>query len=637
MSSSPAPYRKSAPTPAPGARKERAARLLAAFHEEQQAQPVLDTELLKRLLPYTRPHATLFIAALALMPIAAVASLFLPLLVKRAIDAAVAHESSSILVGITGLFFLAVSIEFAARFGQVYTMQLGGQRVMADLRRAVFVHVQRLRVGYFDRTPVGRIVTRITNDIDTMTELFASGAVTAVGDILMLVGIVAFMLALDWRLSLVAFAALPPLAIAVEIFRRYARVAFRAIRARTAQLNAYLSEQVQGIAIVQAFGREAACAEDYDVINRAYRDANRRSILFDALLYSTVESVAAVCIALVLWYAGVRAGALPDNTASLLYVGTVVAFFDYIQRFFVPIRDLSTKYTIVQQSLASSERIFSLLDVVEPDAPVVDVPKLRTPVPSDVVIRFDDVHFEYRPGEPVLRGVSFDVKRGEKIAIVGATGAGKTTITALLLRLYEITSGAVVVAGQDVRAADRTSLRQRFAVVPQDVFLFAGTVLENVALGDPKPDAARAMRALERVGASALVQSREGGLATRCVERGANFSAGERQLLAFARALYRDAELLVLDEATANVDSETEARLQAAVDEVLAGRTAIVIAHRLSTIRKADRILVFHRGEIVEEGTHEALLARGGVYARLHQLQFAADAAVPPVAAPRAP
>ena len=637
MSSSPAPYRTSVPTPAAGERKERAARLLAAFHEEQQAPPKLDTELLKRLLPYTRPHAALFIAALALMPVAAVASLFLPLLVKRAIDAAVAQQSSSILVTITGLFFLAVSIEFAARFGQVYTMQLGGQRAMADLRRAVFVHVQRLRVGYFDRTPVGRIVTRITNDIDTMTELFASGAVTAVGDILMLVGIVAFMLALDWRLSLVAFAALPPLAVAVEIFRRYARAAFRAIRARTAQLNAYLSEQVQGIAIVQAFGREAACAEDYDVINRAYRDANRRSILFDALLYSTVESVAAVCIALVLWYAAVRTGALPDNTASLLYVGTVVAFFDYIQRFFVPIRDLSTKYTIVQQSLASAERIFALLDVVEPDAPVVVVPPPRTPVPSDVVIRFDDVHFEYRAGEPVLRGVSFDVKRGEKIAIVGATGAGKTTITALLLRLYEISSGAVSVAGEDVRAVDRTLLRKRFAVVPQDVFLFAGTVLENVALGDPTPDPARARRALERVGAAALVDGREGGLAARCVERGANFSAGERQLLAFARALYRDAELLVLDEATANVDSETEARLQSAVDEVLAGRTAIVIAHRLSTIRKADRILVFHRGEIVEQGTHEALLALGGVYARLHQLQFAADAAVAPVVASPAP
>lgn len=617
-----------------GEGKDRAARLLAAFHEEAEAPPALDTVLLRRLLPYAKPHLPLFLAGFGLLPVAAGASLFFPLLVKRAIDAAVAHRPSSVLVGITGYFFLAVAVEFIARFAQVYTMQLGGQRAMADLRRAVFVHVQGLRVGYFDRTPIGRVVTRITNDIDTLAEIFASGAVTAVGDIFMLVGIVAFMLALDWRLSLVAFAALPPLAAVVEIFRRYARAAFRAIRARTAQLNAYLSEQVQGIAIVQAFGREAACAEDYDLINRAYRDANQRSIKFDALLYSTVESVAAACIALVLWYAGVRAGALADRTASLVYVGTVVAFYDYIQRFFVPIRDLSTKYTVVQQSLASAERIFSLLDVDEPDAPtVVEVPPLRAPVPSDVVVRFDEVRFEYRPGEPVLRGVSFDVKRGEKIAVVGATGAGKTTVTALLLRLYEVSGGAVLVDGRDVRSIERAELRRRFAVVPQDVFLFAGTVLENIAVGDPTPDEARARRALERVGASGLVDGREGGLAAHCQERGANFSAGERQLLAFARALYRDADLLVLDEATANVDSETEARLQTAVDEVLAGRTAIVIAHRLSTIRKADKILVFHRGEVVEQGTHEALLAQGGVYARLHELQFVA-AVEPPADAP---
>ncbi len=577
------------------------------------------------MIPFARPHAALFVTALALMPVAAVASLFLPLLVKRAIDAAVAQEPSTVLAQISSLFLVAVAVEFVARFGQVYAMQLAGQRAMAGLRRAVFAHVQGLRVGYFDRTPIGRIVTRVTNDIDTMTELFASGAVTAVGDVLMLLGIVGFMLALDWRLSLVAFAALPPLAVAVEIFRRYARAAFRAIRARTAQLNAYLSEQVQGIAIVQAFGREASCAADYDVINRAYRDANRRSIKFDALLYSTVESVAAACVALVLWYAGVRAGALADGAASLAYVGTVVAFYDYIQRFFVPIRDLSTKYTVVQQSLASAERIFALLDVDEPDAPRDEqVPPLRAPVPDDVLVRFDDVHFAYRPGAPVLRGVSFDVVRGEKIAIVGATGAGKTTVTGLILRLYEVSGGAVIVGGEDVRTLERTALRERFAVVPQDVFLFAGTILENIALGDPHPDAARARRALERVGAAALVEAREGGLTSRCQERGSNFSAGERQLLAFARALYRDAELLVLDEATANVDSETEARLQAAVDEVLAGRTAIVIAHRLSTIRKADRILVFHRGEIVEQGTHDALLAMGGVYARLHSLQFAA-------------
>jgi ATP-binding cassette subfamily B protein len=392
---------------------------------------------------------------------------------------------------------------------------------------------------------------------------------------------------------------------------------------------------VQGIAIVQAYRREAACAADYDEINRGYRDANRASIKYDALLYSIVESVSAGCIALVLYFAAVRAGWLRaggaiDPATAAAHVGTVVAFYDYIQRFFVPIRDLSTKYTIVQQSLASAERVFGLLDVDEPDAPT-GVPTeeggtslqspSRTARGQDAVIRFDRVVFGYRPGVDVLHGIDFSVRRGEKLAIVGATGAGKTTVTTLLLRLHDVRSGSVSVDGVDVRRFDRHALRARFALVPQDAFLFAGTIRENVALGDPRPDDARVAEALRRVGAWELCAAR-GGLDARCAERGQNFSAGERQLLAFARALYRDAEIVVLDEATANVDSETEHALQAAVDEVLRGRTAIVIAHRLSTIRRADRILVFHGGRIVEQGTHEALLAAGGVYARLHRLQF---------------
>ncbi|MFW6086605.1 MAG: ABC transporter ATP-binding protein, partial [Myxococcota bacterium] len=499
--------------------------------------------------------------------------------------------------------------------------------IMADLRRTVFDHIQRLGVRYFDRTPVGRVVTRVTNDVDSLGELFASGAVTAIGDGIMLVGIVGFMLYMDWQLSLVTFLALPPLVVAVTLFRRYAREAFREIRLRVAQLNAYLNEQVHGIAVVQAFGREDLCSEEYGRINRANRNAHQRAIKYDALLYSVVEAVSVASVAIVLWYASLQVGLVEDSAAAAAYVGTVVAFYEYIQRFFIPIRDLTGKFTILQQALASSERVFGLLDVADRDAPerVSDVEDAPA-VPSDVQVAFRDVTFGYRPEHPVLHDVSFDVRRGERIAIVGATGAGKTTVTALLLRLYELETGSVWVDGRDVRQYDRETLRRKFAVVPQDVFLFAGTVQDNVTVGDANPDPARARDALERVGAWELLEGR-GGLTAHVDPRGDNFSAGERQLLAFARALYRNADTLVLDEATANVDSTTEARLQTAVLQLIEGRTAIVIAHRLSTIQHSDRILVFHHGRIVEQGTHDELLEHGDVYAHLYRLQFGGDAA----------
>lgn len=595
-------------------------------HEEMPLQAGTDLSLLRRLLPYVRPHAFLLVVSLVLMPAAALANLLQPYLLKLAVDAALVQQSAEALLQIVAFFGATIAGEFVARFGQIYTMQLAGNRAMADLRRDVFRHIQRLRVGYFDRTPVGRVVTRVTNDVETLSELFGSGAVTAIADVLMLVGIVGFMLYLDWRLSLVAFAALPPLAIAVELFRRRARDAFRAIRSRLAQLNAYMSEQVQGVAVVQAFGREGRCQEEYRQVNAAYRDANHRSIRYDALLYSVVESISAASVAIALWYAGVRVGVLEGTVASAAYVGTVVAFYEYIQRFFLPIRDLAQKYTIIQSSLASAERIFELLDVREFDAPPRDIGAPPDVSPS-AAISFRDVTFAYRPAHPVLHEVSFDVRRGEKVAIVGATGSGKTTVTSLLLRLYEPQDGHVVVDGADVRSMTREELRSRFAVVPQDVFLFAGTVLENVAVGAEHVDEERARDALRRVGALDLVMRREGGLQARVDERGSNFSAGERQLIAFARALYRDPTILVLDEATANIDSETEARLQDAALELLSGRTALVIAHRLSTIRRADRILVFHKGRVVEQGSHAELLSLDGVYARLHRLQFAGEEA----------
>jgi len=589
---------------------------------EQRLEPTYDTALLRRLLPYMKPHKWLFLVALLLMPAASVAGLLQPLLLKSAVDATVLERSEDALLAAVGMYAAVIVFEFVTRFAQTYAMQLAGQRATADLRGAVFRHIQALRVSYFDTTPVGRIVTRVTNDIDSLTELFASGAVTAVTDLLTLVGIVGFMLALDWQLSLVAFVALPPLFLTVNLFRRWAREAFRAIRVHIAALNAYLAEQVAGVRVVQAYGREADCAEEYRGINAEYRDANFRSIRFDALLYSVVESVSAACVALVLYYAAMRAGWLENEEASAVWVGTVVAFYDYIQRFFIPIRDLSTKYTIIQSSLASAERVFGLLDRDAPDAPPRDDVAEEPPLDEDVVVALRDVRFAYREGHPVLHGIDLDVRRGEQVAIVGATGSGKTTIMSLLLRLYEPQEGHVVVDGKDVRRRSREDLRRRFAVVPQDVFLFSGTLRDNLALGVEGVEDETLWDALSQVGAQSLCELR-GGLDARVDERGGNFSAGERQLLALARALVRDASLLLLDEATANVDSETEHRLQKAVDLVLEGRTAIVIAHRLSTIRRADRIVVMHHGRIAEQGTHDELLARGGIYARLHRLQSA--------------
>jgi ATP-binding cassette subfamily B multidrug efflux pump len=583
-----------------------------------------DLGLLKRLLPYLRPHTALLSVALVCVPIAALASLLQPYLIKRTLDSVLVARDPSLWVHLLGLFGLAVCGEFVTSFIETYCIQLAGQRSMVELRRDVFRHAQRMSIGYYDRTPIGRVLTRVTNDIDALSELFTSGAIMAVADIVTLLGIVGFMLALDWRLSLVTFVALPPLAATIEWIRRGTRLAFREIRLRVAELNAYLSEQVQGIQVVQAYGREAQCQAEYGAINEAYRASNYRSIYLDALLFSVVESISIGCVALVLWYASQRAGLLHGGASQAAYIGTVVAFYQYIQKFFVPIRDLSTKYTIIQSALAAAERVFGFLAEreLEQDSPLSVAPAVATLAPTPA-LAFDQVSFAYRAGEHVLSNVSFSVSRGEHVALVGATGAGKTTTISLMLRLYETSGGSILIDGQDVRALPRRELRRLFSVVPQDVFLFAGTVAQNVAFSARGFDAERVRNVLARVGALDLVERRAGGIQARVEERGSNFSAGERQLIAFARALYRDAPFLILDEATANIDSDTEARLQGAVTELMRGRTAFIIAHRLSTIQKSDRILVFHHGQLVEQGTHRDLLELGQVYAHLHRLQFA--------------
>jgi len=601
----------------PGPPRRSADRILREFHEESAIGKVYDTRLMARLWPFVRPYRLLLMASAVVIVLTAFGALMRPLIMRHAIDKGVLAGDQATLMRGGILLLLVVVAEQALLFVQIYAFQIVGARSMADLRRHVFQFLHRLPLSYFDKQPVGRLVTRVTNDTDAILELFASGALSAIGDLVRLVGIVILMVALDWKLALIGFAAAPPMALVVLALRPRMREAYRDIRAKTARMNANMNEQVNGMSVVQAYRRQEGAAREFDEINRGYRDANIAAIKWEAMQDAAIETVSSVCLASIII-------ALGYHSATF---GTVVAFSAYLTQFFEPIAALAQRFTLLQSAMAGAERVFSLLDMVERDCP-------ERPAQADgdtaIAFELDHVSFAYKPGVPVLRDVSFAARRGEKIALVGPTGSGKSTIASLLLRLYEIGEGSVRVDGQDVAGIERGSLRQRFAVVPQDVFLFPGTVAANVAAG-VTPDRARVETALRRVGAFDLFADR-GGIDAKVEEHGANFSAGERQLIAFARALYRDAPILILDEATASVDSDTEARLQHAIEELMRNRTALIIAHRLSTIRAADRIVVLHKGQVVEQGSHEELLALGGLYARLHELQFARETQAPSAA-----
>jgi ATP-binding cassette subfamily B protein len=591
---------------------------LRAFHEEEAIEKSYDLLLLRRLLPFVRPHLGYLVLSLSALLLMSGLGLLRPLIMGRVVTHAAERDAPQVFrdgLLLTGLVIGGQLINFA----QMYAMQLAGALSMSDLRVHIFAFLQRLPLRFFDRTPVGRLVTRATNDVDAVSELFASGVLNAIGDLVSLIGIVIAMLYLDWKLALIAFAALPLVGTLVNYIRKRSKLAYRDIRTKTARLNAFLNEQVGGIAVVQAYARQEAMAAEFDAISTTFRDANKRSVFYEAVLDAAIEMISTLCIASVLWWVGrARLGLHPVSFAL------VVTFTQYIRQFFDPVSMLSQRYTVLQSSLTGAERIFQLLDEkeVEDAEPQVG----QTPAAAGdagLALALEDVSFAYKPGTPVLRNVTLEARRGEKIALVGATGAGKSTVASLLLRLYQPQEGQVLLMGRDVRSYRRDELRQLLTVVPQDVFLFSGTVLSNIAMGDATPDAARVETALRRIDAWELFE-RRGGLLARVDERGSNFSAGERQLLSFARALYHDAPILILDEATASVDSDTEARLQRALNIVMGERTALIIAHRLSTIQAADRIVVFHKGRVVESGTHAELLARGGVYARLYRLQFAA-------------
>jgi ATP-binding cassette subfamily B protein len=595
--------------------------------ETDELGKAYDARLIRRLWSFVRPYRGVFWGALLLSPVNQVFSLVQPYLLMVGIDRYVAARDTAGLDRLAAIFLVAVIGEFFSYYGQSYLTMLVAQRSLADLRVTLFSHLQRLPMSFYDRTPVGKLVSRVTTDVDVLNEMFAAGAMTIVLDLLKLVGITAFMCWINWQMAVVSLVLLGPMTLAIDFFRRRARVTYRQIRERIARINGFLQEAISGIAVVQLSAREGRTFGEFERLNADHRDANLWSNRYEAALFSLVEAVSTVSIAFMLW----RGGTL--HARDVVEVGTVIAFIQYIQQFFVPIRDFSAKYAVMQSSMTAAERIFALLD----EAPEPSPARPEAPAVVRGAIEFDHVWFAYRmpdgrEPEWVLRDVSFRIAPGEEVAIVGATGSGKTTIIKLLDRLYVAQRGRVLVDGVDVRDWDAAALRRRIAVVLQDVFLFSGTVADNVSLGTAGIDRATVEAACRYVHADEFV-ARLGGYDAELRERGSNLSTGQRQLLAFARALAHDPAILVMDEATSSVDPETEWLVQDALAKLLAGRTALVIAHRLSTIENADRILVLHKGVLREEGTHAELLARDGIYARLYRVQYAPEGRAPAAAA----
>lgn len=603
-------------------------------HESEAAK--FDAGLARRLLSWLKPYKGRATFSVILIILASALQVMAPVIVAVAIDLYVLPTEATPRVGVSetvrgwidaagidwgrmagiqafALLYLAtIALNFGLTFVQMIVMNMMGQYVMYDLRREIYRNLQQLDVRFFDRNPVGRLITRMTTDVEALNEMFTAGFVSIFGDVFVLAGIVVVLFWLDWRLALVLFSILPFIVLVSLWFRRGARKAYSSVRVRIAAINAFLQEHLSGMSVVQLFNREKEEGEKFRNLNARHRDANLESITYYAVFYPAVELIQSIGIGLIVWYGG---GQVMRDALSL---GALVAFFQYVQRFYEPISDLSEKYNILQSAMAASDRIFRLLDT----RPAIVAPENGVTFDTVETIEFRDVWFAYKDEDWVLEDVSFKVERGDHVALVGHTGAGKTTVTNLLLRLYDIQRGSILINGIDIREIDLDSLRRLFAIVQQDVFLFSGSVADNISLRDPSISGERVREVSERVLASRFIDRLPRTYDSELRERGGGLSAGEKQLLSFARALAFDPPVLILDEATSSIDTETEALIQHGIEVLMEGRTSIAIAHRLSTIRSADAILVFHHGRIRERGNHDELIAIDGLYRKLYELQY---------------
>jgi ATP-binding cassette subfamily B multidrug efflux pump len=584
-------------------------------HDEETLGKAFDGRLARRLFVYVRPYGGLVAAAVVVLMVEGALQLVPPLITRHVIDVAIPAGDAALVRLSALLLVVALVTQVSAAYLETVLTGILGQRIMHDLRRQLFAHLQRLPVPFFDRNPVGRVVTRVTSDVESLNELFTSGVVAGLGDLFTLLAITGLMVMVDWRMAIAAYLVVPGILYVSRWFRLRVRTEYREIRARIARINAFLQERIAGMRVVQLFGREGHESERFAALDKAHLDAHLRSVTVYAMYFPIIEILTSVALA------SLVVAAAPRVEGGTLTVGTVAAFIQLARRFYQPLQDLSDKYNTLQQAMASSERIFTLLDtpVGEGTGTVTDVAP-RHAATRGVTVEFEDVWFAYSEPTWVLRGVSFKVGPGETLALVGHTGAGKTTVISLLLRFYEPQRGRILLDGRDIRSMPVEELRRMVGYVQQDIFLFAGDIAGNIRLGAPLTDD-EVKRAAARVGADRVIQRLPDGYAHRLGERGASVSVGERQLLSFARAIAADPALLLLDEATSAVDSEVEAEIQRGLSILMQGRTTIAVAHRLSTITSATEILVMHHGEVRERGTHRSLLARSGLYARLFRLQ----------------
>ncbi|HPG38117.1 MAG TPA: ABC transporter ATP-binding protein [bacterium] len=581
--------------------------------EEELTGKAYDSRLMKRLLQFIRPYKIQMALALLFLVIFAFCELLGPYLIKIAIDSKIATGDMHGLLIITLIFLLVLIIQFIVNYMYQYLTQWLGQHIMYDIRNQIFTHVLKLPLSFFNKNPVGRLVTRLTNDVEALNEMLSSGLVAIFGDLVVLIGIVIVMLNLNWQLALITFAIMPFIFYASWLFRVKVRDSFRKVRLRIARINSFLQENISGMSIVQLFLREKKNYKHFDELNKSHLDAHLETIRYFAIFFPAIELLSSVALALILWYGGFR---IYNQT---LTIGVVVAFIQYAQRFFQPIRDLSDKYNIMQAAMASSERIFILLDSPEQQNTLKEPTALKAVTGK---IEFKNVTFSYNGDEQVLKNISFTVHPGEKVAIVGATGSGKTTLTNLITRMYELQQGQIMIDDVDIAAIPVNNLRKMVGMVQQDNFIFADSIHDNITLGNDDITPDKVAAAARNVNAHHFINKLPDRFDYTLFQRGGNISVGQKQLVAFARALAYDPHILIMDEATSSVDTETELWIRDATNKLMTGRTAIIIAHRLSTIQNVDKIIVLHKGEIREMGAHAELLKKRGIYYRLYRLQF---------------